>query len=214
MINSLGPVKKSSALSTRLPILTPIRLAPLPLRRSQTAEMGAGASSLAGVHVVVVGGGFGAKNAAQALHAKGARVTLVCPAERFYDCFGGVRAVAVEKFEDALLVPYSRIFSAPPAGGGEARDRVVVRAFASGIDTAARTVRVRPVEANGEVAAESAEVSAARTHYATRARARAALSPSVHAHQTRSRPPARPPVCPPCLRSATSATTTSCWRRA
>ena len=80
--------------------------------------MGAGASSLAGVHVVVVGGGFGAKNAAQALHAKGARVTLVCPAERFYDCFGGVRAVAVEKFEDALLVPYSRIFSAPPAGGG------------------------------------------------------------------------------------------------
>ena len=114
--------------------------------------MGASHSTpLLGVHVVVVGGSYGAKNAIEHLHKAGARVTLVCPEERFYNKFGGVRAAAVEGFEDSLLVPFTRIFGAEPLGS------VVVRAFATAVDSAKKTVRVQPLGADGAPAA--AEVS-------------------------------------------------------
>ena len=57
--------------------------------------MGASAStSLAGKHVVVVGGSFGAKSAVAECEKRGARVTLVAPSDRLYVVFGGVRAAA------------------------------------------------------------------------------------------------------------------------
>ena len=146
--------------------------------------MGASHSTLQGVHVVVVGGSFGAKNAVEHLHKAGARVTLVCPEERFYNKFGGVRAAAVEGFEDSLLVPYTRIFGAEPRGS------VVVRAFATAVDAAKNTVRVQPLGADGSPTAAEVSQTArshararARTHTRARARtcARASRGPATSA---------------------------------
>ena len=87
--------------------------------------MGASASSsLAGKHVVIVGGSFGAKNAAHELEKRGARVTLVAPGERLFVIFGAVRAAAVAGYEDALLIPWKFTRA----------DSAHVRALATGVD--------------------------------------------------------------------------------
>jgi len=111
--------------------------------------MGASAStSLAGKHVVVVGGSFGAKSAVHELEQRGARVTLVAPSDRLFVVFGAVRAAAVAGFEDALLVPWAF----------KNKASAQVRALAVGVDAAAKTVRAQPVDAHGRADAAAAAV--------------------------------------------------------
>lgn len=66
----------------------------------------------------------------------GFRVTLVDPKDRFYQCFGSVRAVSSkEGFEDSIMIPYDRLF--------KKKTNTVIQAYCVDIDGAAKTITLK-----------------------------------------------------------------------
>ncbi|XP_061915369.1 apoptosis-inducing factor 2 [Entelurus aequoreus] len=72
--------------------------------------MGAQTSSVEGVHVVVVGGGFGGVAAAQQLKSKGLSFTLIDMRDAFHHNVGGLRASVQPGFALRTFIPYAETF--------------------------------------------------------------------------------------------------------
>ncbi|XP_068597191.1 ferroptosis suppressor protein 1 isoform X1 [Brachionichthys hirsutus] len=91
--------------------------------------MGGGPSSADGVHVVVVGGGFGGVAAAQQLKSRGLSFTLVDMRDAFHHNVAALRASVQPGFARRTFIPYANTF-----GDGFVQGRVV------GVDTDRQTV--------------------------------------------------------------------------
>ncbi|XP_070834335.1 ferroptosis suppressor protein 1 isoform X2 [Chaetodon trifascialis] len=72
--------------------------------------MGAQASSVEGVHVVVVGGGFGGVAAAQQLKSTGLSFTLIDMREAFHHNVAALRASVQPGFAQRTFIPYAETF--------------------------------------------------------------------------------------------------------
>ncbi|XP_047458442.1 apoptosis-inducing factor 2 [Mugil cephalus] len=72
--------------------------------------MGAQASSLEGVHVVVVGGGFGGIAAAQQLKSRGLDFTLIDMRDAFHHNVASLRASVQPGFAVRTFIPYAETF--------------------------------------------------------------------------------------------------------
>ncbi|XP_070771769.1 ferroptosis suppressor protein 1 [Enoplosus armatus] len=72
--------------------------------------MGGQASSVEGVHVVVVGGGFGGVAAAQQLKARGLGFTLIDMRDAFHHNVAALRASVQPGFAHRTFIPYAETF--------------------------------------------------------------------------------------------------------
>ncbi|CAL8360873.1 unnamed protein product [Boreogadus saida] len=72
--------------------------------------MGAHGSVPEGVHVVVVGGGFGGIAAAQQLKSSGVRFTLIDLKDAFHHNVGALRASVQDGFAQKTFIPYAETF--------------------------------------------------------------------------------------------------------
>ncbi|XP_073338709.1 ferroptosis suppressor protein 1 [Pagrus major] len=72
--------------------------------------MGGQASSVEGVHVVVVGGGFGGVAAAQQLKSRGLSFTLIDLRDAFHHNVAALRASVLPGFAKRTFIPYAETF--------------------------------------------------------------------------------------------------------
>jgi NADH dehydrogenase FAD-containing subunit len=102
-------------------------------------------------HVVVVGCGIAGVKVIREAEAKGFKVTVIEPRDRLYVPFGNVRNPAgKDNFEDMLTIPLDRLFKDASRGSS------LIRAYATKVDPAAKTVSFARVGADGKPA-EGAE---------------------------------------------------------
>uniref|UniRef100_A0A3B4XUD7 Ferroptosis suppressor protein 1 n=1 Tax=Seriola lalandi dorsalis TaxID=1841481 RepID=A0A3B4XUD7_SERLL len=72
--------------------------------------MGGQVSSVEGVHVVVVGGGFGGIAAAQQLKSEGLSFTLIDLRDAFHHNVAALRASVQPGFAQRTFIPYAETF--------------------------------------------------------------------------------------------------------
>ncbi|KAG7513154.1 apoptosis-inducing factor 2 [Solea senegalensis] len=72
--------------------------------------MGSQLSSVEGVHVVVVGGGFGGVNAAQQLQSQGLSFTLIDMRDAFHHNVAALRAAVQPGFAQRTFIPFAETF--------------------------------------------------------------------------------------------------------
>ncbi|KAM6916446.1 ferroptosis suppressor protein 1 [Xenentodon cancila] len=72
--------------------------------------MGGQVSSIEGVHVVVVGGGFGGITAAQQLKSRGLKFTLIDMRDAFHHNVAALRASVQPGFAQRTFIPYAKTF--------------------------------------------------------------------------------------------------------
>lgn len=112
--------------------------------------MGSSSSSLADQHVVVVGGNFAGTGMVAEAEKRGARVTLIEPKDFLWVNFAAVRAAVDLPFARQTMVPLDRLFKNSASKH--------VRALATDVDAASKTVAFQPLGVDGKPSGAPATV--------------------------------------------------------